>query len=198
MQGQANSFAQHVAAAWSEGLSMGAYAKRHDLAPSTLYRWQQKLRLRQAAQGTQCSPVDAQMPADVYEQAAQPGGAEPAGPRPSVCEGKFVALHIAHPQSARTNASDKRQVSSERAAVRVTGQQRRHHAPSARLQTRPHPIGQPGGVAPGHTHDPNDLDDFDAPGHYTLILPGAIRMQMHAPPEPAWLIALSVCAQRVY
>lgn len=202
MRGQPNSFAQHVAAAWREGLTMGAYAKKHGLASSTLYRWQQKLRLTQAAQGTQASClVDAHTPTDVYEEAVSPEGAECAVASPTVGASKFVALHIACPESSHTSANAKRDASSAQAVVRVSAQKHRQHAPSARLQTRPHPFGQPGCTASGRTHDridPKDIDDLDGTGHCTLILPGAIRVQMHAPPEPAWLIALSVCAQGVY
>lgn len=40
----ADFWARHVAAARGESVSMGAYARQHGLAVSTLYYWQRKLR----------------------------------------------------------------------------------------------------------------------------------------------------------
>lgn len=213
MRGQPKSFAQHVAAAWREGLSMGAYAKKHGLAPSTLYRWQQKLRLRQGAQSAQSmqphSLVDADTPTQACEQASQPGDTAPAHPRlqPGAGQSTFVTLRIARPESmdmdtgTGTNANDKKSVTAcaPLPASRTPAPKHRHAVPSVRAQTRPHPLGRPV-VAPFiHSHDhESTANDTDKPSHCTLILPGAIRVQMPAPPDPAWLVALSVCAQGAY
>ena len=53
---------------------MGAYAKKHGLAASTLYRWQQKLRLKQA------TAIDAGVPTnfDAVPQDIEPGVAAPS------------------------------------------------------------------------------------------------------------------------
>ncbi|WP_406681642.1 IS66 family insertion sequence element accessory protein TnpA [Rhodoferax antarcticus] len=43
MQNRWQYWSQHIAAAKFEALSAGAYAKKHGLSASTLYRWQQRL-----------------------------------------------------------------------------------------------------------------------------------------------------------
>lgn len=204
MQGQSKTFAQHVAAAWREGLSMGAYAKKHGLAASTLYRWQQKLRPTQGAvdgqgvRGMQARPVGADTPTQLHTQPARLGGTVPADTRQHppphagspACEGKFVALRVIPAQNSSTGTG-----------TRVND---KRSAPGTRPQTRPHPFGAPRDLTPSHTHGPNRLAGPDDPGglggpsHCTLLLPGAIRVQMPAPPDPAWLVALSVCAQGAY
>jgi len=62
---------------------MGAYAKKHGLSASTLYHWQQKMRLRQA------TAIDADAPAnfDAVPHDIEPGATVPAG--------KFMVLRIA-------------------------------------------------------------------------------------------------------
>ena len=148
--------------AWRAGLTMGAYAKKHGLAASTLYRWQQKLRLRQA------TAIDAGAPAsfNAAPQDIEPGVAVPAG--------KFMALRIASGEPDQSAQS-----------IVVAPACCAPPAPCAPVVAHTDAI-VPTDAAPSHTHAPNN---------WTLILPGSIRMQMHAPPEPAWLIALSRCAQ---
>lgn len=164
MQAQTISWEQHVTTAWREGLTMGAYAKKHGLAGSTVYGWQQKLRLRQA------TAIDAGAPASFN---AAPQDIEPSV---AVCAGKFLALRITSGKPDQSAQSIVR--APARCALPALP------APCA-------PIVERTGAAsnPSHIHTPHN---------WTLILPGSIRLQMQAPPEPAWLIALSRCAQGVH
>ena len=167
MQTQSIPWEQHVATAWREGLTMGAYAKKYDLAASTVYGWQQKLRLRQA------TAIDAGAPAsfNAAPQDIEPGVAVPAG--------KFLALRI---------TSDKPDQSAQ--SIVLAPARCAPPAPCAPIVEHIDAM-VPTDAAPnpGHIH---------APHNWTLILPGSIRIQMHALPEPAWLVALSRCAQGVH
>ena len=83
MQARSTSFAQHVVAAWREGVTMASYAKTHGLAASNLYRWQQKLRQ------TQASAIDADALTRSHEK---PATLESISPE--LVQGKFIALRI--------------------------------------------------------------------------------------------------------
>lgn len=83
MQPRSTSFAQHVAAAWREGVTLASYAKTHGLAASTLYRWQQKLRQ------TQATAIDA---VALTSSPKKPAILAPT--TPELVQGKFIALRI--------------------------------------------------------------------------------------------------------
>jgi len=83
MQARSTSFAQHVAAAWREGVTMASYAKMHGLAASTLYRWQQKLRQ------TQATAIDA---IALTRSPQKPAVLAPT--TPELVQGKFIPLRI--------------------------------------------------------------------------------------------------------
>jgi len=146
---------------------MGAYAKKHGLSASTLYHWQQKMRLRQA------TAIDADAPAnfDAVPHDIEPGATVPAG--------KFMVLRIASGEPYQSAQS-----------IVLAPARCAPPAPCAPIVEHIDAM-VPTDAAPnpGHIH---------APHNWTLILPGSIRIQMHAPPEPAWLVALSRCAQGVH
>lgn len=79
MQNRSQYWSQHIAAAKLEGLSMAAYAKKHGLGESTLYRWQQKLSSANSKTG---HPL--------------PNAESPSAAAPVPVPGKFIALRVAN------------------------------------------------------------------------------------------------------
>lgn len=170
MQARSTSFAQHVAAAWREGVTMASYAKTHGLAASTLYRWQQKLRQ------TQATTTDATDAIALTSSSAKSAVLEPITPVPALA--KFIALRI---QSIEPRDS---------AQPAIAPQKHRHATPpmapvvpittttpTTATTTRAAPIDTP--VSP----------------NCTLLLVGGIRLELPTLPQPQWLAALSHSAR---
>jgi len=168
MQARSTSFAQHVAAAWREGVTMAAYAKTHGLAASTLYRWQQKLRQIKA------TAIDA---IALTPSPAKPEALEPTEPEPA--QGKFIALRIESAQPQRN------------APTAVAAQKHRCATPTM-APVMPTPM--PTTASPTRAV----AIDNPIPPNCTLLLAGGIRLELPTRPEPHWLAALSHYAQAAH
>ena len=168
MQEQPNTFAQHVAAAWREGVSMAAYAKTHGLAASTLYRWQQKLRQ------TKATAIDA---VALTSSPEKPAVLEPI--TPELGQGKFIALRI---QSIEPRGS---------AQSAVAPQKHRCATPTMV------PV-MPTTTTTTTSPTRAVAIDNPIPPNCTLLLAGGIRLELPTRPDPHWLAALSHYAQAAH
>ena len=129
MQARSTSFAQHVATAWREGVTMAAYAKTHGLAASTLYRWQQKLRQ------TKATAIDA---IALTPSPAKPEALEPTVPEPA--QGKFIALRI---ESAQPRCSAQTAVAPQKHRCATPTMAPVMPTPTTATTTRTAPIADP-------------------------------------------------------
>jgi len=168
MQARSTSFAQHVAAAWREGVTMASYAKMHGLAASTLYRWQQKLRQ------TQATAIDA-VALPLASSPEKPAVLEPI--KPELVQGKLIALSI---QRVEPRGSAQSAIAAQKHRCATPTMAPVMPTPTTATTTRAVAIDNP--IA----------------NNCTLLLAGGIRLELPTLPEPHWLAALSHYAQAAH